>query len=84
MSFFKKLFRKKTPEELKAELEALVEAQKRDNERIREWFTFRSPETEEEALAVRRFWKQVEKEEKDFSPMYSHYPGNAFYDVWDN
>ena len=76
MSFLKKLFRKKTPEELKAELEALVEAQERDNERIKEWFTFRSPETEEETLAVRRFWEQ-----EDYNDI-SHigWPANLFLD----
>ena len=44
MSFLKKLFKKKTPEELKAELNALVEAQKRDNEMIKEWFVFKKDE----------------------------------------
>lgn len=77
MSFFKKLFRKKTPEELKAELEALVEAQKRDNERIREWFTFRSPETEEEALAVRRFWEK-RRYNSTFNPINSFDLGNMW------
>ena len=75
MSFLKKLFKKKTPEELKAELNALVEAQERDNERIKEWFTVRSPETEEEALAVRRFFDEWEYE-STFDPINSFDLGN--------
>ena len=35
---FGHVFRKKTPEELKAELNALIEAQERDNKEIREFF----------------------------------------------
>ena len=77
MSIFKGLFRKKTPEELRAELEALVKAQERDNEMIKEWFTFRSPKTEEEMLTVRQFWEEYEND-RIFNPINSYDAANMW------
>ncbi len=72
MSFLKKLFRKKTPEELKAELNALVEAQKRDNEMIKEWF--RKPTPEDQAT----FREAMEEWDRIFDPINSYDAANMW------